>query len=287
MPDTIQGDVANSKANVSTTRGVEGGYMFTAPVGTAFPTVFDAIGGAWANEGFISSDGFVEHLDGSNSNIGDMNGDTVDTYGDSKTETMALTLMEMAKNPLKMQYGSQNVSVAGDGTITVHHNWSRAEDHWAVILDLLLKDGRRWRKLIPDCKVSELGDFTGNSTTATGRQITLTYLKGDNGDTCVDVIQAAPGTAADCTLSALTLGVLRLTPTFSPSVTEYTASTTNSTNTVNAVATDEDATVAIKLGATDVTNGAAATWATGENELAITVTNGGSSKVYTVAVTKS
>lgn len=88
-------------------------------------------------------------------------------------------------------------------------------------------------------------------------------------------------------LSGLTIGSLTLTPTFSADVAEYTASTTNATNTVTATAEDANATIEIKNGETTVTNGAAATWADGENTLTIKVTNGTAEKVYTVTVTKS
>jgi hypothetical protein len=55
---------------------------------------------------------------------------------------------------------------------------------------------------------------------------------------------------------------------------------------VTATPTDENATVEIALGITPVENGTAAVWETGENTLTVTVTNGTSKTVYTVAVTK-
>jgi len=88
------------------------------------------------------------------------------------------------------------------------------------------------------------------------------------------------------TLSALTIGSLVLSPTFDPTKTSYTATTTNSTDNITATATDSDATVAIKNGTTSVTSGSAASWTTGENTVTVTVTNGSESKVYTVVVTK-
>ena len=88
-------------------------------------------------------------------------------------------------------------------------------------------------------------------------------------------------------LSGLTIGALTLTPTFDPDTTEYTATTTNATNTVTATPEDESATVTILNGETPVSNGAAATWAEGTNTLTITVKNGSAQKVYTVTVTKS
>ena len=88
-------------------------------------------------------------------------------------------------------------------------------------------------------------------------------------------------------LSGLTIGALTLTPTFDPDTTEYTATTTNATNTVTATPEDEDATVTILNGESPVDNGTAATWTEGANTLTITVKNGVAQKVYTVTITKS
>lgn len=88
-------------------------------------------------------------------------------------------------------------------------------------------------------------------------------------------------------LSGLTIGALPLDPSFDPDVTEYTASTTNATNTVTATAEDEAAEITILNGETPVTNGSAATWAEGANTVKVTVTNGAAQEVYTVTVTKN
>ena len=88
-------------------------------------------------------------------------------------------------------------------------------------------------------------------------------------------------------LSNLALGSLTLTPAFDKTVTSYTASTTNATNTITATPEDNSATVAIKNGVETVQNGSACTWVTGSNTVTATVTNGSASKQYTVTVTKS
>lgn len=91
----------------------------------------------------------------------------------------------------------------------------------------------------------------------------------------------------DASLSALTLGSLTLTPAFDPAVTQYTATTTNASNTVTASAKKPQAVIAITNGETPVTNGQSATWASGANTLTINVTYGTSAMTYTVAVTKT
>lgn len=60
----------------------------------------------------------------------------------------------------------------------------------------------------------------------------------------------------------------------------------NATNAITATAADESAGVSITVNGDSLTNGSSATWEDGENTVVITVTNGGSSKTYTVTVTK-
>lgn len=93
--------------------------------------------------------------------------------------------------------------------------------------------------------------------------------------------------AEEVRLSSLAIGSLELTPAFDKNVTNYTASTSNATNTITAVAKDGEAAIEVKNGSTPVNNGSAATWSAGENMVTVKVTNGGSTKTYTVTVTKS
>ena len=90
-------------------------------------------------------------------------------------------------------------------------------------------------------------------------------------------------------LGTQTLSLLLSTkdPTFESDVTDYTANTTNQTNTITATATDPEAEITIMNGETPVTNGTAATWSDGPNTVTITVKNGTAQKVYTVTVTKA
>lgn len=91
----------------------------------------------------------------------------------------------------------------------------------------------------------------------------------------------------DARLASLTIGSLTLSPAFNKSVFVYTAATTNATNTITAVAKDGEATVAITVDEAPHTNGTAATWSEGENEVEVTVTVGGETETYSVVVTKT
>lgn len=85
----------------------------------------------------------------------------------------------------------------------------------------------------------------------------------------------------------MAIGSLTLSPTFNKSTHNYTAATSNATNTITVVPIDGEATVEILNGATPVANGASATWASGANTVTINVTSGTQTETYTVIVTKS
>lgn len=88
-------------------------------------------------------------------------------------------------------------------------------------------------------------------------------------------------------INGVTIGSLTLTPSFNADVTEYTAETSNATNTVT-VSADSNVSVAITVNGTAIDNGTAATWNDGENALVITASGTGMTATeYKVAVTKS
>ena len=133
------------------------------------------------------------------------------------------------------------------------------------------------------------------------QRVYLTYLYGngqaldENAFVLLDItgLQAYVPTvkttdgAADARLASLAIGSLSLAPAFDRDVLEYTAATTNASNTITAIATDGDAEITLKNGSTAVSNGAAATWSAGANVVEISVKNGSAAKTYTVTVTKS
>lgn len=106
----------------------------------------------------------------------------------------------------------------------------------------------------------------------------------------------APAASDVDDLADLRIGGLTLSPAFSAStLTGYTATTTNASNTVTAIPADANATIEITNKgpsdeeATPVVNGRAVTWKTGANTLTVKVTaeNGTATQSYVVTVTKS
>ena len=181
----------NNKANVSTTRGVQGGYFFRAATTVTGPTTTSWTPGAdWSCLGYIPEDGFTESVSADNTtSLRDINLDLVDEVTGSYTETIQVGLMEIAKSPLGVIFGSSNVTDSA-GLLKVEHKWGASDETMSYVLLLLLKDSRKWIKYIPAGKVTERGDFTGNKTTAASRTVTITYLNDANGMGCVDLIDS-------------------------------------------------------------------------------------------------
>lgn len=185
----------NNVANVSSAKGVKGGYIFTAPAGTALPTDYTtALPEAWKCLGCISEDGYVETLDTDSEDIKDMNGDLMASPQTSRVESAQLTLAEIKAATLKVMYGSGNVKDEA-GMITVKHNGDSTET-WSAVLELVLKDGRRWRKVVPLAQSSELDDLTLAVDELAARALTVKYLTDDAGNTCYDYIQSTETVAA-------------------------------------------------------------------------------------------
>lgn len=87
-------------------------------------------------------------------------------------------------------------------------------------------------------------------------------------------------------LASLSIGET-LSPTFDADVTAYTATASNASDAVTAIADDADAQVTVTYDGAQVLNGSTVTWTTGTKNLVVTVKKGNAVKVYTVAVTKS
>lgn len=189
---------SNNKVNVSTTRGVQGGYLFRAATTvTDVPTAasWTPSNAGWLCLGYIPEDGFTERVSQeSSTSLRDINRDLLDEVSGSFTETLTVGLMEVKKDALATYYGAQNVTDAA-GKLTVDHNWGKSEETFQYAMLLLLKNDRKWVKHIPQGKVTDRGDFTGNKTTAAQREVTITYTTDANGSGCKDYYESTETSA--------------------------------------------------------------------------------------------
>lgn len=280
--------MANNKDNVTTGKPKIGGSVFRAPKGTTPPTnATSELSSAFVCLGYISDDGLKNNENRSTTEIKAWGGDTVYVAQTDKSDNFMMTFLE-ALNPevLKTVHGSNNVSGSLAEGLSVAVNSDMLDEYvWAIDMTM---NGALKRVVIPAGRVTNVSEVTYDDDSAVGYAATMTAFPDASGNTHYEYIKSSGGSSVpDTTLSALTIGGVTLTPAFLPTVTSYTAATTDSTNTITATASDNSATVVIKNGSDTVTSGSAATWTAGANAVTVTVTKGGYTKTYNITVTKS
>lgn len=185
----------NNTENVSSGKGVEGGYMFVAPSGSTMPTDnASALDAAFLNMGYLGDDGITFSDSSDSESFYDLNGDTIATSSGSIEKTFTVVFREIKADTLAVIYGEDNVTDES-GTITVHDKGPN-DTTYAVVFELLLKDGRKWRRCASNVKLGELGDQTVVYSDLVGREVTMSVLKdADSGDYWTDYIDSTETTA--------------------------------------------------------------------------------------------
>ena len=187
----------NSTANVSYGKFKSGGYFFLAPAGTALPEDNSSpLDAAFLNMGFLGDDGVNFSDSSSTENAFDANGDAIATSQGEIEKTFTVTFREIKKDSLSVLYGAANVTDA-DGVLAVHDKGPNSTTYVGVF-EFLLKDGRKWRRVVPQCQPGELGDQTIVYNELVGREITMSaLLDAETGDYYVDYIDSTETSAGE------------------------------------------------------------------------------------------
>lgn len=185
---------ANNTANVSVGKGVVGGYFFTAPIGTTLPTDYTtALDAAFLNVGYLTDEGITNTIDASTDEFNDLNGDRIATAVSSVSRSVGLQFAEVNETVLKEVFGQDNVNVTpgaegASGTIAVVHNNTEME-HRIGVAELVLRDGRRWRRVYTDMQVTEWDDTTFVSSELVTFPVTYSLYPDNAGNTIYDYIE--------------------------------------------------------------------------------------------------
>ena len=185
---------AGTATNVTTgKRRVDGGIYF-APSGTTLPTNATAtLANTFKNLGYISEDGVTNSQSRETTEIKEWGGGVVDNPQTGFTDTFQFTLIEsLNTDTLKAIYGDANVTESS-GAITVTVKAAEAPSGVWVI-DMIQKGNKLKRIVIPNGKVSELGDVVYKADEAVGYDVTIAANLDSSGNTHYEYIASAPTT---------------------------------------------------------------------------------------------
>lgn len=176
--------MANNAQNVSVGKPKVAGAIHVAPVGTSLPTdATTALGAGFNQLGYVSDAGLTNSTNLEVSKIKAWGGDTVLITQTSKEDTFKFVLLETLKKEVaQFIYGASNVTGDINTGLTIKANNGEVEEV-SIVIDMILRGDVAKRIVIPDCKVSAVGDIVYKDDEAIGY------------DTTVDCIQDASGNA--------------------------------------------------------------------------------------------
>lgn len=173
--------MANTASNVTAGKPKVGGAIYIAPLETALPDdTTDALTG-FTCLGYVSEDGVTNDNSPESDTVKAWGGDTVLSFQTDRPDTFSFELIEtLNKDVLGVVYGEDNVIVDGNGNITVKATSAQLPSH-SWVIDLVVRDGRAKRIVIPNGTVASVSTITYSDTTAVGYGLTINDVPDSNG----------------------------------------------------------------------------------------------------------
>lgn len=176
--------MANTSTYVSAAKPGASGAIYRAARNASLPSTADGALTGFTCLGYIADSGITNSNTRTSDEFKAFGGDTVLTNQTEYKDTFNFKLIEVLnKDVLSTVYGSTNVSGTDLTTgIAVQAN-SKELEEYAWVIDMVMRDGTLNRIVIPDGKISEVGDVTYSDSDLVAYDVTVTAFPDTNGNT--------------------------------------------------------------------------------------------------------
>ena len=182
--------MANTATNVTVGKPAVTGGIYRAPLGTTLPTdATTVLAAEFESLGYIAEGGVTKTTDMTSTTYRAWGGDPVLSFVEEKTDTFAFGLIEILNAiTYEVTNGEDNVSGSIEAGLTVRGNTADLDEN-VYVIELALRGGAKKRIVLPDAKVTAIGDVVYQDSDAVVYPVTLTALAGADGDTYKEYIK--------------------------------------------------------------------------------------------------